>query len=168
MQNKYPQKPGIDFILKQAFFYWNKTLVFQLMFSVIYFGIFIAIFFLCDAKYGILAEMNEVSKYMQQGMKVYMEELNKVTATANYQNFALWIMGTSIFLYPLNIGFYEIYRKIDINEKPEFVDLFVGYRGLNFLNIFPIISFGILFSNLQRQRLFLPLPGYLLQFLRHR
>ncbi len=36
MQSKYPQKPGIDFILKQAFFYWNKTLVFQLMFSMIF------------------------------------------------------------------------------------------------------------------------------------
>lgn len=140
MQNKYPQKPGIDFILKQAFFYWNKTLVFQLMFSIMYFGIFMTVFFVCDAKYEIISQMNEVSKYMQQGMNVYVEELNKVFATANYQSFYLWMMGTSIFLYPLNIGFYQIYRKIDLNEKLELGDLFVGYNGLNF---FKYISFYI-------------------------
>lgn len=140
MQNKYPQKPGIDFILKQAFFYWNKTLVFQLMFSIMYFGIFMTVFFLCDTKYEIISQMNEVSKYMQQGMKVYMEELNKVVATGNYQSFSLWMMGTSIFLYPLNLGFYQIYRKIDLKEKPVLGDLFVGYNGLNF---FKYISYYI-------------------------
>jgi hypothetical protein len=132
MENKYPQKPGLDFILKQAFFYWNKTLIFQLMFSIMYFGIFMTVFFLCDAKYGIMNEFNEVSSYMQQGMKVYVEELNKVVASDNYQNFSLWMMGTSIFLYPLNLGFFQIYRKLDLGEKPELGDLFVGYNGLNF------------------------------------
>ncbi|WEK68712.1 MAG: hypothetical protein P0Y62_12730 [Candidatus Chryseobacterium colombiense] len=140
MQNKYPQKPGIDFILKQVFFYWNKTLVFQLMFSIMYFGIFMTVFFICNTKYEIISQMNEVSKYMQQGMKIYMEEFNKVIATENYQSFYLWMMGTSIFLYPLNIGFYQIYRKIDLNEKPELGDLFVGYSGLNF---FKYVSFYI-------------------------
>jgi hypothetical protein len=62
MQNKYPQKPGIDFILKQAFFYWNKTLIFQLMFSIIYFGILMTVFFLCDFKYGITGQYMEAAK----------------------------------------------------------------------------------------------------------
>ncbi|WP_294236636.1 hypothetical protein [uncultured Chryseobacterium sp.] len=132
MDSKYPQKPGLDFILKQAFFYWNKTLVFQLMFSIMYFGIFLTVFFMCDMKYGIIGEFNEVGKYMQDGMKVYMEQLNKLVSTDNYQNFSLWIMGTTIFLYPLNLGFFQIYRKMDTGEKPELSDLFAGYNGLNF------------------------------------
>ncbi|GEN75460.1 hypothetical protein [Chryseobacterium hagamense] len=132
MDSKYPQKPGLDFILKQAFFYWNKTLVFQLMFSIMYFGIFLTVFFMCDMKYGIIGEFNEVGKYMQDGMKAYMEQLNKLVATENYQSFSLWIMGTTIFLYPLNLGFFQIYRKMDAGEKPELSDLFAGYSGLNF------------------------------------
>jgi hypothetical protein len=132
MDSKYPQKPGLDFILKQAFSYWNRTLVFQLMFSIMYFGIFLTVFFMCDLKYGIIGEFNEVGKYMQDGMKAYMEQLNKLVATDNYQNFSLWVMGTTIFLYPLNLGFFQIYRKMDTGEKPELGDLFAGYSGLNF------------------------------------
>ena len=140
MDSKYPQKPGLDFILKQAFFYWNKTLVFQLMFSIMYFGIFLTVLFMCDMKYGIMGEFSEVGKYMQDGVKVYAEQLNKLVATDNYQNFSLWIMGTTIFLYPLNLGFFQIYRKMDIGEKPELSDLFAGYNGLNF---FRYISYYI-------------------------
>lgn len=140
MENRYPQKPGLDFILKQAFFYWNKTLIYQLMFSIMYFGIFLTVLFICDMKYGIMGEFNQVGKYMQDGMKVYMDQLNKLIVTDNYQNFSLWIIGTTIFLYPLNLGFYQIYRKIDTGEKLELSDLFAGYNGLNF---FKYISYYI-------------------------
>ncbi len=98
------------------------------------------VFFMCDAKYGIMGMFNEAAKYIHDGMKAYMTEFNKVVATNEYQSFALWIMGTSVFLFPLNIGFYQIYRKIDLNEKPELSDLFVGYNGLNF---FKYISYYI-------------------------
>ncbi|MCS3867611.1 hypothetical protein J3D55_000527 [Chryseobacterium ginsenosidimutans] len=132
MQNKYPQKPGLDFILKQAFFYWNKTLIFQLMFSIMYFGILMTVFFFCDSKYGIMSQYIETAKYAKDGMQVYTAEIQKMLATDSFQNFSLWIIGATIFLYPLNLGFYQIYRKIDLGEKPELSDLFVGYNGLNF------------------------------------
>lgn len=132
MEHKYPQKPGLDFILKQAFFYWNKTLIFQLMFSIIYFGILMTVFFFCDARYGIMNGYMETAKYASEGVQVYRDELQKLLATDNFQNFSLWMMGTTIFLYPLNLGFYQIFRKIDMGEKPELGDLLVGYNGLNF------------------------------------
>lgn len=132
MENKYPQKPGLDFILKQAFFYWNKTLIFQLMFSIMYFGILMTVFFFCDAKYGIVNGYIETAKYANDGIQVYKAELQKLLATDNFQHFSLWMMGATIFLYPLNLGFYQIYRKIDLREKPELGDLLVGYNGLNF------------------------------------
>ncbi|WP_344832895.1 hypothetical protein [Chryseobacterium ginsenosidimutans] len=132
MQNKYPQKPGLDFILKQAFFYWNKTLVFQLIFSIMYFGILMTVFFFCDSKYGIMDQYIETSKYAKDGLQVYTAEIQKMLATDSLQNFSLWMMGTTIFLYPLNLGFYQIYRKIDLGEKLELGDLLVGYNGLNF------------------------------------
>lgn len=132
MQNKYPQKPGIDFILKQAFFYWNKTLVFQLMFSIFYFGIFLTVFFAADLKYNIFSQYMETSKYLKDGMQAYATQYTKMVSTPEFQNFSLMIVGTMIFLYPLNIGFYQIYRKIDLKEKLELGDLLVGYNGLNF------------------------------------
>jgi len=132
MQNKYPQKPGLDFILKQAFFYWNKTLIFQLMFSIMYFGILMTVFFFCDSKYGIMNQYIETAKYAKDGMQVYTAEIQKMVATNQFQAFSLWMVGTTIFLYPLNLGFYQIYRKLDLGEKPALNDLLVGYNGFNF------------------------------------
>lgn len=132
MQNKYPQKPGIDFILKQAFFYWSKTLIFQLMFSIMYFGVLMTAFFICDTKYGITEQYIEAGKYIKNGTDVYLAKIWKMYSTAEFQKFALWITGTLIFLYPLNLGFYQIYKKVDLGEKLELGDLLVGYNGFNF------------------------------------
>jgi len=132
MQNKYPQKPGVDFILKQAFFYWNKTLIFQLMFSIMYFGIFLTVFFVFAGKYGIWEQNQELIAAMKQGTEAYMEKLVQISANENTQKMSLAIMLTTTFLYPLNLGFFQIFRKIDLNEKLELGDLLVGYNGLNF------------------------------------
>lgn len=132
MQSRYPQKPGIDFILKQAFFYWNKTLLYQLIFSIFYFGIFLTVFFFFDLKYGISGQYAEALKYAKDGVEAYSAQLAKMQADQGFQYFLWGLMGTSIFLYPLNIGFFQIYRKIDNNEKLELGDLLVGYNGFNF------------------------------------
>ncbi|ASE63161.1 hypothetical protein H3Z85_06695 [Chryseobacterium indologenes] len=132
MQTKYPQKPGLDFILKQAFFYWNKTLVYQLMFSMIFFGIFLTSLFFFGERYGILEQNQMLAEAFKQGTKVYMEKIAELSATENYQMFTLAIWATMAFLYPLNLGMFQIFRKLDLKEKIELSDLFVGYNGLNF------------------------------------
>lgn len=132
MQSKYPQKPGIDFILKQAFFYWNKTLVFQLMFSMIFFGIFLTSLFFFGERYGIWEQNQVLTDALKEGTQAYMEKIAQLSATENYQMFTLSIWATTAFLYPLNLGMFQIFRKLDLNEKIELGDLFVGYNGINF------------------------------------
>ncbi|MBK1894899.1 hypothetical protein [Chryseobacterium paridis] len=132
MQNKYPQKPGIDFILKQAFFYWNKTLIFQLMFSIIYFAIFFTGMFFFASRFGIWGQNQELAEAFKLGTKAYMEKAAAISATKEYQNFSYAILGTIVFLYPLNLGLFQIFRKMDLNEKIVLGDLFAGYNGLNF------------------------------------
>lgn len=132
MQSKYPQKPGIDFILKQAFYYWNKTLVFQLMFSIIFFGIFLTSLYFFGVKYEIWEQNQVLAEALNEGTKAYMEKISQLSATENYQMFTLAIWGTTAFLYPLNLGLFQIFRKLDLQEKIVLGDLFVGYNGLNF------------------------------------
>ncbi len=132
MQSKYPQKPGIDFILKQAFYYWNKTLVFQLMFSIIFFGIFLTSLYFFGIKYEIWEQNQVLTEALNEGTKAYMEKISQLSATENYQMFTLAIWGTTAFLYPLNLGLFQIFRKLDLQEKIVLGDLFVGYNGLNF------------------------------------
>ncbi|KPE51499.1 hypothetical protein [Chryseobacterium indologenes] len=132
MQNRYPQRPGAEFILKQAFFYWNKTLIFQLMFSIVFFAVFFTSMFFFAERYGIWEQNQELAEALKQGSKAYLEKLSELAATENYQMFSYAILGTSVFLYPLNLGLFQIFRKIDLNEKIELGDLFAGYKGANF------------------------------------
>jgi hypothetical protein len=155
MQNKYPQKPGIDFILKQAFFYWNKTLVFQLIFSIVYFVVFFTAMFLFGSKYGIWEQSQEMGEALKLGTKAYLEKAAEVSATENYQMFMIAIFGTTAFLYPLNIGFFQIFRKIDLNEKIELGDLFVGYNGLNFFKYLGYFIFWLMIYRLTVPTIFL-------------
>ncbi|MDQ0783709.1 hypothetical protein [Chryseobacterium sp. W4I1] len=155
MQNKYPQKPGIDFILKQAFFYWNKTLVFQLMFSIIFFAVFFTSMFFFAARYGLWEQNQELAEALKQGTTVYLEKLKALGETENYQMFSFAILGTSIFLYPLNLGLFQVFRKIDLNEPIELGDLFAGYRGLNFLKYLGYYIFWVMVYRLTVPTLFL-------------
>ncbi|WP_291881592.1 hypothetical protein [Chryseobacterium sp.] len=140
MQNKYPQKPGIDFILKQAFFYWNKTLVFQLMFSIIYFAVFFTSLFFFASKYGIWDQQQELMDAFKISTEAYIKKAAELGATENSLYFRYAFLGTLVFLYPLNIGLFQIFKKIDLKEKLELSDLFVGYNGLNF---FKYISYAL-------------------------
>ncbi|MCW3160797.1 hypothetical protein [Chryseobacterium oryctis] len=157
MQNKYPQKPGIDFILKQAFFYWNKTLVFQLMFSIIYFAIFFTSFFFLDSRFGILEMRYEVAEAFKTGTNEYLEKVAEISSTENYQKFLYGIMGTLIFLYPLNLGFFQIFRKIDLKEKIVLGDLFAGYNGFNFFKYIGYYIFWFFTYLMVTQTIILPI-----------
>lgn len=155
MENKYPQKPGIDFILKRAFFYWNKTLIFQLIFSIVFSLVFFTSLFLFGSKYGIWEQSQEMGEALKLGTKAYFEKAAEVSATENYQMFMIAIFGTTTFLYPLNIGFFQIFRKIDLNEKIELADLFVGYNGLNFFKYIGYYIFWLMIYRLTAPTIFL-------------
>lgn len=160
MQEKYPQKPGIDFILKQAFFYWNKTLLFQLMFSLIYFSIFLTVLFYFSGKYGVIDQLfGAAADYMKAGptgIDRYKAEIATIIASEGFQSFYLGIVGVQIFLYPLNLGLFQIFRKMDLKEKIVIGDLFAGYNGLNFFRYISYFIFWFFLYTFIAQTIILP------------
>lgn len=160
MQEKYPQKPGLDFILKQAFYYWNRTLLYQVMFSIIYFAIFLTVMFYFSDKYGIMDQfLAAASDYMNtgpSGMDQYKTNIATIMATEGFQNFYLGIVAVQIFLYPLNLGFFQIFRKIDLKETVVIGDLFAGYNGLNFFRYVSYFIFWFFLYTLIAQTIILP------------
>ncbi|WP_262150333.1 hypothetical protein [Chryseobacterium foetidum] len=144
MQQQYPQKAGIDLILKQAFSYWSKTFGLQLMFSIIYFGIFLTVFYYLGTKYNVIVDLQTAFMDYQQagksGVEDFQTDIATITDSEGFQYFILGMMAVRIFLYPLNIGFYQIYKKMDLKEEVGINDLFAGYIGINF---FKFLSFYI-------------------------
>jgi len=160
MQEQYPQKTGIDFILKQAFFYWNKTLVYQMIFSVIYLALFSTVFLYFSGRYGIMDQLlGAMSDYMKigpAGLEAYKNDISAIMISKGFQNFYLGLVGTLIFLYPLNLGFFQIFRKIDLKENVELRDLFAGYNGLNFFRYASYFIFWYFLYSFIAQTLILP------------
>ncbi|MCI3937511.1 hypothetical protein MQX03_09880 [Chryseobacterium aahli] len=156
MQEKYPQKPGLDFILKQAFYYWNRTLLFQVMFSIIYFAVFFTAFFFFVDYYGISSYNAELIDAFRKGQEAYLEQVQKMGTTENVIYFDYAFSGILIFLYPLNLGFFQIYKKIDLKEPISLGDLFAGYKGLNFFRYVSYFLFWFMFFRLTTVTLIIP------------
>ncbi|MBW8522242.1 hypothetical protein K0U91_07135 [Chryseobacterium chendengshani] len=157
MQEKYPQKPGLDFILKQAFYYWNRTLLFQVMFSIIYFAVFFTAFFFFLDYYEISSYNAELIDAFRQGQEAYLEQIQKMSTTENVIYFDYAFSGILIFLYPLNLGFFQIYRKIDLKEPISLGDLFAGYNGLNFFRYVSYFLFWFMFFRLTTVTVIVPI-----------
>lgn len=123
---------GIDNILKKAYHYWSKTLIYQLLFSLLYFSIFLTILLYFSSEYGLLELYTTAIAKSQNGAQAYEQEIKDIIENPNYIKFYYLMLGTVVFLYPLNLGFFKMYRKMDLGEKPEMKDLFAGYEGITF------------------------------------
>ena len=144
MQKDYPQKASIGELLSKSFMYWSKTLKYQLSFSVIYFAIFTTVIYFASAKYGIMESYLGILQRNINNLPAFTTEYKKLIATPEFQTFYYYVLGTMVFLFPLNLGFYKIYRKMDLNEKVELSDLFAGYMGSNFFRYISFFIFWII------------------------
>lgn len=156
MQQQNRQKPGLDIILKQAFYYWKSTLIFQLVFSLIYFSIFFFVIYYTNLKYGIFDQYLAIYQENASNITQFQVELQKLSQSPEYESFYWYIIGTAVFLYPLNIGLFNIFRKKDLKEPIALGDLFAGYRGMNFFKFASFYLFWIMTSSLLGFTIILP------------
>jgi hypothetical protein len=83
-------------------------------------------------KFNLLNDFISAVNFLPNNPKTYAEMMDKIIAYPDFRFFKLLLYFVLVFLYPLNLGFFKIYRKIDLGEKPELKDLFSGYNGSNF------------------------------------
>ena len=147
MEKNYPQKVGIQQVLGTAFSYWNRTLFYQVSFSLLYFSLFFLGYFYLFKYFGLWDEMSQHSDLLQSDFPAFNKKMEEVMKMPQTQSFLLGIFFLFAFLNPLNVGFYKIYRKMDLNEKISLNDLFAGYLGFDFFKFFGFYLFWmIIFS----------------------
>ena len=132
MQQTYPQKSGISAILSQAFSYWSRTLFYQVVFSLVYLSVFFLVVFYFVNSLGLVEEFAQLSKTFATDPQQYILDAQRLQEQSNFRTFYYIVLATMVFLYPLNVGFFKMYRKLDLGEKPELADLFSGFSGINF------------------------------------
>jgi hypothetical protein len=136
-------KPSLDLIFKDAFGYWKQTLLYQLLFSLLFFSVLFSVVSYAAQEFGILEQYMTIFNKNKGNIAHLQTDMQELVQTPGYMNLSWVIMATTVFLFPLNIGFFKIFRKIDLKEKVTIPDLFSGYSGINF---FIYLSFYLLWS----------------------
>ncbi len=147
MDNKYPGAVGLGAVLKSAFYYWNRTLVYQLSYSLLFFSLFFLGYFYLFRYFGLWDALSPYTDLVQTDMAAFNQKAAEVAQLPQTQGFVLGLFILLSLVGPLNVGFYEMYRKIDLDEKVTLNDLFAGYRGFDFFKFFGFYLFWfIVFS----------------------
>lgn len=157
MEQKISRQVGLDDIIKQAFFYWKKTMVYQFLFSTITFGLTIFIGLHFGTKYGIIDEYMRIIENNKGNITAIQQELQKLSQNPNIENLSLILLGTKAFLFPLELGLFKIYRKLDLQTPTSIQDLFAGYTGANFFIFLGYFLFWYLIYSSTMFTIILPL-----------
>lgn len=123
------QKPEIGKILTEAYQYWVRTLPFQLLFTVIYFSVIMFAGAYAFRYYGLFEQVNKFSQLMYSDFPAFIKKYEELMKTENAMYFTMAILVIKSVIFPLNIGFLKIYRKLDIGEPVAMSDLFAGFQG---------------------------------------
>jgi hypothetical protein len=130
------------------------------LFSLVYFAVVASVAYFFSVKYGIFDQiLGAVVEYNKSGQNYaeYQQNVAKIVATEEFSTFYFAVMAAVCFLFPLNMGFYEIYRKLDSKETIMVGDLFAGYRGINFFRFISYFVFWLFLYLLTARTLIIPI-----------
>ncbi len=135
MEQDFSKNTSTEQVLKNAFGYWSKTLGYQFLYGLLYLSILMSVIFHFADTLGILEEYMKVIGKMQGGMVLTEEisqDIQKIALHPNFGKLQYIILATMVLLFPLQVGFFKMFRKIDLKEKFTIQDFLSGYTGVNF------------------------------------
>jgi hypothetical protein len=141
MENKLRRKSNIEKILREAVNYWAMTLNIQIIFSVLYFSIIFLLGFYFFKYYGLQEEFIRLVKISETDIPAAQEGIMKWAKDPNFSSFVIALVLIKAVMFPLNIGLFHIYRKIDDKLPYNISDLYEGFRGFNFFKFFGFAVF---------------------------
>lgn len=157
---------SISAIMESAFGYWKKTLGIQVLFSVIYFGLFMVFAMGLFQYFGLMDDMEKFRNMDLGDLKAITKLSEELAQKKEMQYFALCIVIVKALLFPLNVGFYKIYQKIDQGLGYNVSDLFAGFQGGYFFKFFGYALFwGMIYTFTNNIPMVLPLIWILVTLL---
>lgn len=138
------QKPGVSEILSDSFNYWNRTLRFQLLYSLLYLSLFFFGYFYLFRWFGLWDEIIQHQDLAKTNFTAFNEKIKEIAQLPQMGSFALSVLVLLAIINPLNVGFYKIYHKLDLGEKTVTNDLFAGYLGFDFFRFFGFYLFWLI------------------------
>lgn len=125
------RKLSVEQIFREAFARWKSVMKYNILFSVLYLGLISII------TYGVANYTGAWEKFQglqpTKNLEVYMSRMEALMKTQEITNFSLFIPFAIGLVYPLQIGFFQIFEKKDRDEETSLNDLFAGFIGGNFV-----------------------------------
>lgn len=140
---------SVGTVLKMAFHFWKKSILYQIIFSLLFITLLISsVFFLMDY-YEISQGFFEISQNKDLNETQRIERIQAFLIEHPNAAFFSWAMIAILcFLFPLNLGLMAICRKIHLSQTVSLSDLFMGYRGRNFFLLASYFLFWMLTFNI--------------------
>lgn len=139
------QKIGVEKILGEAIDYWKAVMRYNLLFSVLYFFLYLVLVYGVANYTGAMQKFS--SLYPITDPQIYLERMKTLMQTEEMMFFSLLVTICSGLVYPLHIGFFKIFKKIDDKEEPMFADLLEGFQGINFIKYAAYYIFWVMIYN---------------------
>lgn len=126
------RKISVEQVISDSFSLWKQGMKYNILFSLLYFGLLIAFNSVILLHTGILEKITKLSPLLSKNPDVFMQRMMALTQTTEFANYALMMATCSSLVYPLHIGLMNIFRKMENKEEVSFGDLLEGYNGMNF------------------------------------
>lgn len=136
-------------VLRHMVELYRKSFLYQLTFSILYFSLLLSVFFFAMDHYGLTAELIKLQADPNLSQpELYRKVQQVMVSNPNAANVSWILIGTLCALFPLQMGLFAIFRKIDTRQPFALTDLFTGYRGINFFIYLSYFLFWFLIFNL--------------------
>ena len=163
VENK-KNKISLDEIVNQSFKYWKATLNFQLIVTLLYFGI-LMIAGVQLVQYYFGDQLNTFTPELLQHPTKFNDKIRTMLATENGSYFQLIVSLLKAAMFPLFIGFFKIYSLIDEGKNQNFLIFSMVITAVIFSNFGVMLFSGMWFSVLVLFSFCLVFFGFSLRFL---
>lgn len=161
MNDLKPSTVSLEELLKDSFFYWKSSLFYQFWVTFFYFSL--SLFAgLQLSHYYFGDQMQSLSQLLLKDPSLFIQKANQMMNSENGAYFSGFFALMKAALFPINLGLFSVFSCLDEGKKPQFSNLFEGYRGSNFFKFWGYsIFWGVVF---QLGVSFLVIPGILWAF----
>lgn len=126
------QKINLEQVIKDSFALWKSAMKYNVLFSLLHFGLLIAFTSGILIYTGILEKFMELYPSLLKNPEIFKQRLEALVQTPEFANYTLLTTICSGLVYPLHIGLLRIFYKMERKEEIFIGDLLEGYNGINF------------------------------------
>ena len=99
MEKNYPQQSGIKAIRLDAFNDWNRTISFQIMYSLLYFSLFFLGYFYLFRYFGLWDEFAQYQDLARTDFPAFNQKMQEIAQPVSYTHLDVYKRQSLIFLF---------------------------------------------------------------------